>query len=310
MYSEKEKNRMNARSYDGIRDLHAMLDLLAQGRKANNGSYYVHRGDLQWWLFYTYVPPEIWQSRIRLWMENDRLIGWALLSLEDTDFDVYAAPDLRGDPREHEMLAWAMEQMSGSDHIQTIWIGEDDTVRRCWMEEDGFALEKDHLLYFKRSLAGPLDGAPLPAGFHLRSSRGEEDARLRSLTSYAAFGSNKPFEEYWLRTLRFMQSPVYVPEHEIFVVSPGGEIAAFCILWTDELNKVGHFEPVGTHPDFQRMGLGKSLLMEGLRRLKSECMNEADVCTNYDNPAAIRLYESVGFQRANRLLTYKKGNAT
>jgi mycothiol synthase len=300
---------MNARPYEGLHDLYAMLDLLAEGRKANNGTYYIHRGDLQWWLFYTYIPAEMWQSSIHLWTENDQLIGWTLFSLDVHDFDVYVSPHLRGDPPEQEMLAWAMEQMSSHDHIQNIWVAEDDSVRRCWMEENGFALEKDHFLYFKRSLSEHLNGASLPDGFHLRSSRGEEDARLRSVTSYAAFGSNKPFEEYWLRTLRFMQSPVYVPEHEIFVVAPNGEIAAFCIIWTDKLNKVGHFEPVATHPDFQRMGLGKSLLMEGLRRLKSEGMNEADVCTNNDNPAAIRLYESVGFQRVKRLLTYRKGNS-
>jgi ribosomal protein S18 acetylase RimI-like enzyme len=301
---------MEMRSYTGLQDLQAMLDLLSDGRKADNGTYYIHRGDLQWWLFYTYVPPEIWQSSIRLWMENDRLIGWALLSLDDTIFDVYVSPRLRGDPREHKMLAWAVEQMSEHDHIQTDWVAEDDAVRLSWIKENGFVLEQNHFLCFQQSLAGSLEAAPLPQGFHLRSSRGEEDARLRSITSYAAFGSSKPFEEYWLRTLRFMQSPVYIPEHEIFVVSPSGEIAAFCIIWKDELNKVGHFEPVGTRPDFQRMGLGKSLLMEGLRRLKSEGMNEADVCTNYDNPAAIRLYESVGFQKIKQLLTYRKGNTT
>jgi ribosomal protein S18 acetylase RimI-like enzyme len=103
-----------------------------------------------------------------------------------------------------------------------------------------------------------------------------------------------------------MQSPVYVPKHELFVMSPQGQVAAFCIVWTDDLTKVGHFEPVGTHPDFQRKGLGKSLLFEAMRRLKSEGMTEADVCTNHDNEAAIRLYESVGFQKSKRLLIYRK----
>ena len=297
---------MKARSYEGMHDLYAMLDLLAEGRKANNGTYYVHRGDLQWWLFYTDVPSETWQSNIRLWMENGRMIGWALLSPDEHAFDVYASPHVRGDPREHEMLAWAVKQMSALDSMQTIWVAEDDETRLRWLEENGFTLEEKHLLHFKRSLSGPLNGPPLPEGFSLRSSRGEEDARLRSITSHAAFGSSKPFEEYWPRTLRFMQSPVYVPEHEIFVTSPDGEVAAYCVIWTDELNKLGHFEPVGTHPNFQRMGLGKSLLLEGLRRLKSEGMNEACVCTNQDNLAAIRLYESVGFQFEKRLLTYKK----
>ena len=301
---------MKARGYEGIHDLHAMLDLLAEGSKADNGTYYIHRGDLQWWLFYTDVPQETWQSQIRLWFENERLIGWALLSLGEYAFDVYVSPHLRGDSREHDMLAWAVEQMSALGSLQNVWVAEDDEVRIRWLEENGFKPEQEYFVHFKRSLSGPLDRSSLPEGFSLRTSRGTEDARLRSVTSHAAFGSNKPFEEYWPRTLRFMQSPVYVPEHEIFVVSPNGEVAAFCIIWTDELSRSGHFEPVATHPNYQQMGLGKSLLFEGLRRLKSEGMKEADVCTNHDNAAAIRLYESVGFQKAKRLLTYRKQRTT
>ncbi|MCI0609675.1 MAG: GNAT family N-acetyltransferase [Anaerolineae bacterium] len=307
----KGKYVMRARGYEGIQDLYAMLDLLAEGRKADNGTYYVHRGDLQWWLFYTDVPQEAWQPNIHLWIDDgDRLIGWALLSQGEYAFDVYVSPLLRGDSREHEMLAWAVEQMSALGSLQNVWVAEDDEVRIRWMKENGFKPEQGHFVHFKRSLFGPLDGPALPEGFSLRTSRGQEDARLRSVISHAAFGSSKPFEEYWPRTLRFMQSAVYVPEHEIFVVSPNGEIAAFCIIWTDELSKIGHFEPVATHPNFQRMGLGKSLLFEGMRRLKSEGMNEADVCTNDDNAPAIRLYESVGFQKAKRLLTYRKKRTT
>jgi ribosomal protein S18 acetylase RimI-like enzyme len=176
-----------------------------------------------------------------------------------------------------------------------------------WFEEYGFKLTDEHFLQFQRSLSGPLPAPQLPSGFTLRTSHGgEADARLRAVASHVAFKSGKPFDEYWLRTLRFMQSPVYVPEHEIFVIAPNGQVAAYCIIWTDELTRVGQFEPVGTHPDFQRKGLGKSLLFEGLRRLKSEGMTEACVCSYHDNVAALRLYESVGFQKHKRLLTYQK----
>ena len=297
---------MKVRSYQGPGDLHAMLDLLSDGRQANNGTYYVHRGDLQWWLYYTDTPAEIWQSQIRLWMEAESLVGWALISPDEHALDVYTIPALRGGPRESEMLAQAVEQMSALDEVQSVWVAESDEVRVRWFKEHGFTPAENHFVHFQRSLTGPLDGPPLPDGFSLRSSRGPEDARLRSVASHAAFGSNKPFEEYWPRTLKFMQSPVYVPEHEIFVMAPNGQVAAYCIIWTDQISRVGHFEPVGTYPDFQRKGLGKSLLFEGLRRLKAAGMTEADVCTNHDNAAAIRLYESVGFQRNKRLLTYIK----
>ena len=297
---------MNMRPYQSPQDLRAMLDLLTEGSQAGNGTHYVHRGDLQWWLFYSDTSLEIWLSNIRLWFEKDRLVGWALLSMEEESFDVFVAPQLRGGSSEAEMLAWAVEQMSTLDTMQTIWVAEADDIRIRWLDGHGFKPETAFTQYFKRSLSGPLDGPPLPEGFSIRHSRGEKDARLRAACSHAAFGSTKPFEDYWPRTLRLMQSPIYVPEHELFVIAPSGEVAAYCIIWTDEQTKVGHFEPVGTHPNFQRKGLGKRLLFEALRRLKAEGMNAADVCTNHDNEGAIPLYESVGFQKSKRLLTYTK----
>ena len=302
---------MKMRSYEGLHDLQAMLDLLSEGHRANNGTHYIHRGDLQWWLFYTDLPQELWQSRIRLWMEAERLIGWTLLSLEDDAFDVYTLPALRGGAREREMLAAAVDEMSELDEMNNTWVAEDDEVRIQWFEEHGFKVADDHIVHLARSLSGPLADPQLPEGFTLRVSHGTEgDARLRAVASKAAFGSKMDFESYWPRTWRLMQSPIYVPEHEIFVIAPDGQVASYCIIWTDPLTKVGHFEPVGTHPDFQRKGLGKSLLFEAMRTLNSEGMTEADVCTNHDNAAAIRLYESVGFQKNKRLMTYKKKRKT
>lgn len=298
---------MESRPYQGMHDFYAMLDLLTEGAKAKNGAHYVHRGDLQWWLFYSDIPLETWLSEIQLWFEGERLVGWALLSREEQSLDVFVLSHLRGSECEREILNWSLERMSTLETFQSIWIAEQDDMRIHWLEGNGFQRELAFTEHFKRSLSGPLDGPALLEGYSIRSSRGEEDARLRAACSHAAFGSPKPFEEYWPRTLRFMQSPVYVPEHEIFVIAPGGEVAAYCIIWTDAVTRLGHFEPVGTHPDFQRKGLGKCLLYEGFRRLKSEGMIEADVCTNSDNPPAIGLYESVGFQKSERLLTYRKG---
>jgi len=299
--------KMKMCSYEGLHDLHAMLDLLSEGAKADNGTHYVHRGDLQWWLFYTDTPKEIWQDNIRLWKDGDHLMGWALISPESNTFDVYVAPSLRDDPRLYEIFDWVLEHMPESDMGKTYLVGEDDVTRIQWLEQNGFQPKEKHYIYFKRSLSEPLPDSTLPNRFHIRASCGTEgDARLRAVASHAAFGSSKPFDEYWPRTWKFVQSPVYVPEHELFVMSPDGEVAAYCIVWTDELTKVGHFEPVGTHPNFQRRGFGKSLLFEAMRRLKSEGMTEADVCTNHNNEAAIRLYESVGFRKSKKLLIYSK----
>jgi mycothiol synthase len=302
---------MEHRSYQGQSDLHLMLDLLTEGRKANNGTYYVHRGDLQWWLFYNDDVTQQWKSRVRLWMEGDRLIGWGLLSPFDGHaFDVYADPLLRGTGHEQEMLSWAVEQMSAYEYVQTVWVADDDEFRIRWLEENGFSPREEFMHLFKRSISEPLSAPSLPEGFHACASRGVEDVQLRAAASHASFGSTKPIDEYQARLLRVMQSPVYIKEHDVLVTAPDGQVSAFCCIWTDPLNKMGYFEPVGVHPDFHRRGLGKSLLLEGLCCLQSEGMTEASVCTNSDNPAAIRLYESAGFLKVKRLLTYRKGKTS
>jgi ribosomal protein S18 acetylase RimI-like enzyme len=115
-----------------------------------------------------------------------------------------------------------------------------------------------------------------------------------------------PFEAYRRRYLRFMRSPVYVPEMDIVVEAPDGRIAEFCIAWLDPANRVGLFEPVGVHPAFQRRELGKAVVLEGLRRMQARGMRTAIVCSLWDNPAALRLYESAEFQIVDRLHTYEK----
>jgi len=213
---------------------------------------------------------------------------------------------LRGTQRESDMLAYALDEMSALDEVQVLWIDDKDDVRIRWLEQNGFVREQEHFVRLIRSLSGPVPTPVLPSGYTLRHSRGETDAHLRSVASRAAFSPSRDFEGYWPRTLRFMQSPVYVPEHERFVIAPNGDVASFCIIWTDEINKLGHFEPVGTHPDYQRKGLGRALLFDTMCKLQAEGMLEADVCTISTNLPAIHLYESVGFQLTNRLLVYKK----
>jgi mycothiol synthase len=301
-----KEQSMEMHSYSGMHDLHVMLDLLAEGRRAGAPTYYAHRGDLQWWLFYTYIPEAAWQSSIRLWMEDDQLIGFALLAPELCSFDVFVHPRWRCTSREEEMLELVLAEMAGLDELQTIWIAEDDNWRIKWLEANGFQHSEDYFYWMTRDLSGPLVGPGLPEGFTTRHSRGEQDAHLRSVASAAAFESSKPFDEYVERTLRFVRSPVYTPEYELYVIGPDGNVASFCITWTDTLNKMGLFEPVGTHPDFQGKSLGKSLLFEGMRLLKAEGMQEASLCTTHDNLRALRLYESAGFQKVKRLLTFSR----
>ncbi|MDQ7024939.1 MAG: GNAT family N-acetyltransferase [Anaerolineae bacterium] len=103
-----------------------------------------------------------------------------------------------------------------------------------------------------------------------------------------------------------MQKPGYCVEREIVVVAPDGQFAAFTETWLDDVNKVGLFEPVGTHKDFQRRGLGRAMMLHTLHEMKSLGMKTAIVGHEINNPASTGLYNSLGFRTKYEITDYKK----
>jgi ribosomal protein S18 acetylase RimI-like enzyme len=146
----------------------------------------------------------------------------------------------------------------------------------------------------------------LPHGFSVRPVAGEHEARPRAAASHAAFSSSQPLGRYQRRYLAFMRSPVYTPELDLVAVAPDGRIAAFCICWLDGVNQVGHLEPVGTHPDFQRRKLGTTLLQAALRRMVERGMTVASVCVESSNVAGQALYNTAGFRPLFKIHTFTK----
>jgi ribosomal protein S18 acetylase RimI-like enzyme len=301
------------RPYHDEHDLAAMHHLLQQGRKAHNGSYYIHQGDLNWWLYYPPLEGDFW-DQISLWddpAQPGRLLGWALLSTAWVGFDVYVQPELRGSPQAQGMYIWAEEKAmriaraSEKPAIKVLWVLHDDDILDSHFRQRGYRRGKGYI-HLSRTLEDKLLAPQVANGFVVRSCKGEVEVIARANAQYGAFQSSAPFERYQERFTRFMRSPVYDSELDIVAVAADERIGAFTIVWTDPLNQVGHFEPVGTHPAFQRQGLGRAIMLEGLHRLQERGMRSAIVSTEEDNLAAIKLYESVGFQIINRLGTYEK----
>ncbi len=102
------------------------------------------------------------------------------------------------------------------------------------------------------------------------------------------------------------KAPGYDPRLDLVAVAPDGEFGSYCLCWFDPQSRTGLFEPLGTRQAHRGKGLGKTVMQEGLRRLRGLGAQTAFVTAIHDNEAATSLYESVDFHTVNTERLYGK----
>jgi GNAT superfamily N-acetyltransferase len=293
-----------------------MRQLLVTGSQAQLPASYMHPGFLDW---ATHCPPDEQKRRrdIRVWerMDEDQpaLAAWAIFLPDEETFDLFVQPALYGAPMHEvvmdEYVAWAEARAreAGLKQLQPFWVLDYDKVMDRLLQARGFVVVQASLPppLFERSL-DQLPTFQLPAGFTVQGVRNLDDGRLRAWATYGAFRPNDDWNGYWAEYEQFIGSAAYDGERDLFVRSPDGQGASACTIWLDPVNAVGLFEPVGTHPDFQRKGLGKAVMVEGMRRMKAAGMRWAVLGFDPNNEAARALYTSLGFRASCYFVMYRK----
>ncbi len=218
-------------------------------------------------------------------------------------------PTQRSSDLEGRLFEWAQvrEQTilraAGSTHPVSVEVPDCDESRQRALRGLGYQADaRPSLAVTERSLTTPTPASILPDGFTIRSAAGEHEAALLSEVHMSAFNSNWTPEEY----LRVMRTPGFEIERELVVVAPDGRFAAFLIYWPDPVSKSALFEPVGCHKDFQRRGLTRALMYEGMRRMVACGMTTAIVLHKIANEAATGLYHSVGFKTKYTITSFCK----
>ncbi|HZC07890.1 MAG TPA: GNAT family N-acetyltransferase [Ktedonobacterales bacterium] len=293
--------RMYARAEDRDRIALFLSEASAADGSGPNPGYW-HPGDLIWGMYQnTVFDPKL---SLRLWEDaaTGALLGvtWLETGAVSGEMETQLAPAIRatdeGAAILGQALAWG-RRVAARRQVVTLWARarDSDPWQLARLAAHGFTRDDNHpgYIHFRRPFDdAPLPEAPLPEGFSVRAVGGPDEWQRRvDLHRVIYHPSRVTLQAYH----RLRAAPLYRPDLDLVAVAPNGDFVSYCILWYDELTRVGEYEPVGAHPDWRRRGVTRATLVEGLRRLRALGAGRAIVLTNSDNTPAIRLYESVGF---------------
>jgi mycothiol synthase len=241
--------------------------------------------------------------QIALWEDDVKSItGFAVVDLVYNNFFFEIVAEARRSIAT-EVIEWAtgwlrrVARSEDPDPTLDTTCFEDDAWRLAVLEQHGFVIQPVHTLTFSRSLSEPIGEPLLPAGFHVRSAFGEQEAEALTALHRAAFGTELMTVE---ERLAMMRVPDYDRALDLVAVAPDGSLVGycFCSISHEQGSSLGHTDPVATHPGFQRLGLARALMLTGLRKLRERGAETAMLGTSSDNIAMQQAAESAGFQLA------------
>ncbi|MEZ4657842.1 MAG: N-acetyltransferase [Caldilineaceae bacterium] len=299
---------IKTRTYTDADLPHLQTALARWIQQAGDCGYY-HVGLIPHRLYEVYSGKHPLSELIHIWAEGSEIVGFTYSFMFEVAFFAFTSPQFRGSHVEVEMLRAAsthtLRLIQASKRTDTAVITDVyncDQVRIDLLTQLGFVYDRLWDYITERSLSEPIPQPVLPPGFTIRSATMDDYAQLASVRNHS-------FNSQWTPAVyrdHVMRRPHYRPENEIVAIAPDGRVAAFTVIWLDHLNKVGQFEPVGTHSDFRRLGLARAIMLHGLALMQQRGMKHAAVEHLAENAPARELYRSLGFQKKYETLGFKK----
>jgi ribosomal protein S18 acetylase RimI-like enzyme len=247
-------------------------------------------------------------ENVALWEdESGRLIAYAAIQEPFLTLDYAIHTDAGPLNLEAQIVQWAVERCPAVAQRQQrsfplyVWVNGNEDERIPLLKSFGFVEDEWQKISFFRPLQETIAAPQPPAGFTIRPLNGPAEVEAYVELHRAAFETRNMTVEWRQRTLQMAQ---YVPDIDLVAEAPDGRLAAFCVCWLRPDRQVGEIEPLGVHPDFQRLGLGRAIALEALHRLKAHNAVNAHVTTDGERDPARQLYEAVGFRRHSLRLGY------
>jgi mycothiol synthase len=294
-------NHVSSRLYEDEKDFHLIIDLITKVRSPDHLNDYPVKVDIEENLASTAV-----RANTRLWFDGDHPIGWAYVDEFnnlwweiDKSYEEFLGA---------QIIEWGegcIRKTLSNGELRTLDTScrEDYAKRIAFLKTFGFQQTEGSTIGMMCDLSKPIPEPKLPQGFVIRPIAGSQEAEAVAAMHRAAFGTEYMTTE---NRLTIMNTSEYEPSLDLIVIAPSGAIAANCICSVNEVSRIGNTDPIATHPNYQRMGLARALLLTGLGTLKERGMSFAQLGTRGDNIAMQRTAESVGFVVKYKTIWFSK----
>ena len=239
-----------------------------------------------------------WEDTIGVWESDDNeIVGVVNMEHADPGHPGFGEAFLQRHPQYpflfDEMLDYAEATLiNRKTNTLFIYIYDYDEPLQVLVQQRGYRKDAERTRYDSEFVIRNLPEQRLPEGYLLQSMAQENNIELRREIFGRAFNHSDPAE--WPSAFsceELQKAPDYRKDLDLYIVGPEGKYVACCIAWYDSCNRMGILEPVGTHPDFRGLGLGREVVLEGIRR--AAALGADKVWVGSGQP----FYEAIGFRK-------------
>lgn len=246
-------------------DYHSVRGFLV---KLGYAEYTYTRWD--WMATHSYLDRSV-VGRIGIWEDEGQIVGIATFDCKLGQAFCLTFPEYAS--LKKDMLLYAKDNLSKNGKFGVI-ISDNDLYFQDVAANLGFIAmddkESDAIFYIDKTSTE----YKLPKGFHITTMKETYDPYQYLRVLWKGFNHELNGEgefEFTKEKEEICREEMFRPNVDlslkIAAVASDGNFAAYCGMWYDPKAGYAVIEPVATDPKYRRMGLGKAVVLEGIRRV-------------------------------------------
>lgn len=275
--------KLTMRNYQSEEDYWRIREFLRQVMILNGRrelSWHVARLDYWWWFINPDIEKIALEENFFRWETESGEIAAVLNPEGRGQAFLQVHPEFHIPELDREMIALAEERLpvinKDGQRVLQIFVDSQDTNYQQILSQRGFKRMEEagnQEYQHRRSLDEALPDVPQIAGYTIRPMGDGLELLERCYASGLGFhdddihiARNNRDHPEWYHGIQ--SSPLYRRDLDIVAVASDGSVASFCTAWFDDVSRTAYLEPVATVPAHRKRGLGKSVILEALHRLK------------------------------------------